>query len=222
MAEIPPVIMLQGEAGHYVADITCVTLSNYRQDSLSVGDVSTRYVKTYTTSREFKFKTWEPEYVIPKFMKYRIYKINVTTKIEYTQSAKVMLYSIVNEVESDISRRDTNHVSKLFDNRWRYPDEVIEVGISSPVSILSRFLWVILYLVGYSTVLEALMFKEDQNVIIRKKIDVGDAFQGLYGHKCVIDTEAKTYVSYTDSPGVSTALNNIDDTGLSQHSNAQA
>lgn len=46
MAEIPPVIMIQGEAGHYVADITCVTLSNNRQDSLSVGDVSARYVKT--------------------------------------------------------------------------------------------------------------------------------------------------------------------------------
>lgn len=142
--------------------------------------------------------------MIPKFMKFRIYKINVTTKI-------------------DISRRDTYHGKKLLDNRWRYPDEVIEVGISSTIPILSRFLWVILYLVWYSTVLEALMFKEDQNFIIRKKIDVWDVYQGLYGHKCVIDIEAKTYVSYTDA-GVGTSLNNVDDTdtGLSHHSNAQA
>lgn len=203
-AEFPPFILVYSEAGHdeQREKTTYYWENGYRY---SKTEIETVYVKTYHTSSEFKFNTWEPKYKIPDFTKIDdIFTFNISTDIEFTRETRHLLDARINEALNEASNHDLKYSAEYYVNYDNYPDETFKTG--HPRSCCGRFFakswlstlfWYIFFIIGKSTVYEAFVIKNIENIkfTITKKVSIGNEYKVLYGQYAIIKSD-KNYKSH--------------------------
>lgn len=191
-AETPPFIIVYGEAGHDHRTI-------YKDRYGNTLDKCTNYVKTFEIHQEFRFQTWEPSYYIPELNPDESLTVNISTSYCFTPQSTELLNDAIHNVENIVRGRDSHYSVKWEGNLPNYHDEFIKVGDPGgycrsclfEFGYISLFVWVIMLILGLSTVFEASMLRNIREEIcpINKFIDIGDSYHALYGQKCIIKSD---------------------------------